>query len=84
MFMSLDRYLALVRPLSSKAFCSKCNAYIVIGLSLICIMAFNIPLPLDFNERKYPYFKKEISVCLYANDSGQNEKTLVVPLHSVT
>ena len=45
--MSLDRYLAVVHPITSMTIRTEQNAYIVIGISWLLICSLNIPVYLD-------------------------------------
>ncbi len=62
--MSLDRYLAVVHPISSMTIRNDRNAYILILLSWFIICFSNIPVILQYEAYIYTWAGEERSTCL--------------------
>ncbi|XP_055351199.1 allatostatin-A receptor-like isoform X2 [Paramacrobiotus metropolitanus] len=64
--MSVDRYLAVVHPISSMTLRTQKNTYIAIGIQWVVIMSANIPLILAHGIVKLPIHDCEQSVpCMF-------------------
>ncbi|KAK2145207.1 hypothetical protein LSH36_695g01011 [Paralvinella palmiformis] len=90
--MSFDRYLAVVHPIHSMTIRTERNAYIVISLLWLVILAVNIPMALDHGIIEYEMLNEGRSTCLHLHIGYTKAKVFyacfftfgyIVPLLSV-
>ncbi|GFR22861.1 allatostatin-A receptor [Trichonephila clavata] len=70
--MSLDRFLAVVHPVTSMSIRTEKNAYIAIGLMWVVIFVCCIPALQSHGEMYYMFAYTEYSVCVFLATSGYN------------
>lgn len=70
--MSLDRYLAVVHPISSMAIRNEANTVRILIILWGVILAGHIPLLLDYEVVDYVYFNEFRSVCIYKYSANNN------------
>lgn len=62
--MSLDRYLAVVHPISSLSIRTERNAYIIVAFTWVIILLCHIPLLVQYGVHEYLYYGEERSACM--------------------
>ena len=71
--MSLDRYLAVVHPITSMRIRNSRNAYIIVYLTWIIILGGNVPVIFEFDHIPYPYIANSTrSVCTFIDFFKEN------------
>ncbi|KAF8766553.1 allatostatin-A receptor-like [Argiope bruennichi] len=70
--MSLDRFLAVVHPVTSMSIRTEKNAYIAIGLMWVVILLSCIPALQSHGEMFYMFAYTEYSVCVFLATMGYN------------
>ncbi|XP_054708576.1 allatostatin-A receptor-like [Uloborus diversus] len=70
--MSLDRFLAVVHPVTSMSIRTERNAYIAIGLMWVVIFLCCIPALQSHGELTYMFAYTEYSVCVFLAVNGYN------------
>lgn len=66
--MSLDRYLAVVHPITSMKIRTTRNANILVILTWIVILGANLPAAFHFHYFEYPFYDFNRSTCILAED----------------
>lgn len=62
--MSLDRFLAVVHPISSMSIRTQRNTYIVVIITWVIILVGHIPLLLQYGIFEYRYYGEDRSTCI--------------------
>ena len=62
--MSLDRYLAVVHPISSMSIRTQLNTYVVVFITWMIILLGHIPLLLQYGIFEYQYYVEDRSTCI--------------------
>ena len=62
--MSLDRYLAVVHPITSMKIRNRRNATLLVCLTWIIILASNLPAAFQFHVIEYNFYGRNRSTCL--------------------
>jgi len=65
--MSLDRYLAIVHPVSSRSVRTQRNTAIAVGLMWLVVSASNSPLLSQHDVVHYPFAGQNRSTCINAD-----------------
>ncbi|XP_022239718.1 allatostatin-A receptor-like [Limulus polyphemus] len=70
--MSLDRFMAVVHPITSMSIRTERNAYIAIVITWSCIIVACVPVLQAHGLMNYMFREKEHSVCVFLADEGYN------------
>ncbi|XP_022245647.1 allatostatin-A receptor-like [Limulus polyphemus] len=70
--MSLDRFMAVVHPITSISIRTEKNAYIAIGITWSCIILACVPVLQAHGLMNYMFRQKEHSVCVFLANEGYN------------
>ena len=62
--MSLDRYLAVVHPISTMGLRNERNTYIAIVITWVVIFVFNVPILLQYQRIEYNFLGEDRSACM--------------------
>jgi allatostatin receptor len=74
--MSLDRYLAVVHPISSMSVRNQANTVRILIILWVVILVAHIPLLLDFEVVSYVYYGEFRSTCINKYSATANSKML--------
>jgi allatostatin A receptor len=70
-FMSLDRFLAVVHPIKSMSVRTEHHALMAIGVLWVVIVVSAVPVYYTHGERHYDFFNEEHIVCIFLNEEYQ-------------
>lgn len=70
--MSLDRFLAVVHPITSMSIRTERNTILAIALTWVFILITCVPVMLAHGEVTYPYAFSQHSVCVFLDKKGYN------------
>ncbi|KAI9562494.1 putative allatostatin A receptor [Daphnia sinensis] len=68
--MSLDRYLAVVHPITSMSIRTEANTYWAIAVTWVVIFVACVPLLMAHGEVMYLFAEEEYSVCVFLQKEG--------------
>ena len=71
--MSLDRYLAVVHPISSMSIRTQRNTYIVVSITWVIILLGHVPLLTQYGVFEYVYYGEERSTCINLKGLDKHE-----------
>ena len=71
--MSLDRYLAVVHPISSMSIRTQRNTYIVVSITWVIILLGHVPLLMQYGVFEYDYYGEERSTCINLKSLHKHE-----------
>ena len=71
--MSVDRYLAVVHPISSLSIRTETNAYIVVTVTWALFLLCHIPLLFQYGLHEYFYYSEVRSTCMNVKSLEQPE-----------